>query len=188
MESLSLLVILTALQGCHLQILHVTQRPSASAVPGSSITLECNYGLSSLYEMSAGSFKWYRHVLNGDEISLTNKHYKGRIVRTNGDDFMKKKLANIELQRLELTDTGIYICEVSVISITNITEYGKGTFLNVAGVPEVIHKLNPFIIRVCIIGGILIILISSAVLLKHARQDNSSTKELRPIAFSELKM
>ncbi|XP_053325032.1 natural cytotoxicity triggering receptor 3-like [Spea bombifrons] len=170
MESLSLLVILTALQGCHLQILHVTQMPSASAVPGSNITLECTYGLSSLYEMSAGSFKWYRHVLNGDEISNTNKHYKGRIVRTNQDDFKKKKLANIELQRVEITDTGIYICEVSVISITTITEYGKGTFLNVTGVPDVIPKQTPFIVPVCVIGGILIIFISSAVLLKHVRQ------------------
>ncbi|CAH2312354.1 natural cytotoxicity triggering receptor 3-like [Pelobates cultripes] len=131
MEGIRLLVILGALQGLHSQVIHVFQIPSMSTMAGSTVVLECTYTITNLSESTNGWFTWYRHKLHGDVVTNTAEFFKGRVSRVQAEDFLNKKLANIVLHRVEMSDTGVYICEVSLLQSQVISGYGRGTFLHV---------------------------------------------------------
>ncbi|XP_053545388.1 natural cytotoxicity triggering receptor 3 [Bombina bombina] len=131
MNALFLLFIVGVLQGSHSQTVYVSQISAVTTTEGSSVTLQCNYTLSEGEMAIKGWLKWYRHFLNGPEVSDKNPDFKGRVERTSQSDFFNKRSANIVLHRVEPTDTGMYICNVA-FSLEK-SAYGNGTFLNVTG-------------------------------------------------------
>uniref|UniRef100_A0A8C5PXA4 Natural cytotoxicity triggering receptor 3 n=1 Tax=Leptobrachium leishanense TaxID=445787 RepID=A0A8C5PXA4_9ANUR len=109
----------------------VSQSRMVNATVGDSVTLECNYTINSSINITLGWYKWYRHLLHGDEVSNTTGYYKGRVSMASPSDFIEKASASITLHNLNISDTGMYVCEVNINEI--ISGHGNGTFLNVTG-------------------------------------------------------
>uniref|UniRef100_A0A8C5MVZ7 Natural cytotoxicity triggering receptor 3 n=1 Tax=Leptobrachium leishanense TaxID=445787 RepID=A0A8C5MVZ7_9ANUR len=118
------------LLGVHLQSIKVSQSPMVKATEGGSVTLECSYTIKSSTNLTIGWYKWYRHLLNGVEVS-NRGDFKDRVSTVSQSDFIEKACANIVLQNASVSDTGMYICEVNINE--NISGHGNGTFLNVEG-------------------------------------------------------
>ncbi|XP_053577099.1 uncharacterized protein LOC128666496 [Bombina bombina] len=149
------------------QAVYVSQIPVVTMTAGSSVTLQCNYTLSSDNMTGTGWFKWYRHTLNGPEVSNNNPDYKGRVSRVGQSDFVNKGSANIVLHRVEPKDTGKYICHVMLQDENEASGHGTGTFLNVTDIPEIIE--NQYATKVenviRIILGVLIIVSIAPIIL-----------------------
>ncbi|PIO30019.1 hypothetical protein AB205_0208700, partial [Aquarana catesbeiana] len=137
MGALHVLLILGVLTGSLLQTvnntqtIHVWQTPVIWATEGSSVTLLCDYRIIG-ENTSIGSYKWYRHIVrSGVEVSENNKDFSGRLSRVNNDQFIYGRSADITLHRVELSDSGMYYCEVTIQIGQQISGEGNGTFLNV---------------------------------------------------------
>uniref|UniRef100_A0A8C5PXW1 Natural cytotoxicity triggering receptor 3 n=1 Tax=Leptobrachium leishanense TaxID=445787 RepID=A0A8C5PXW1_9ANUR len=130
MKCVELIITLGALTGVHSQSLQVSQAPMVNAREGGSVTLECNYLINRSNNETIGWYKWYRHLLHGDEVSNTTGDYKGRVSMASPSDFIEKASANIILHNVSITDTGKYICQVNINE--RISGHGNGTFLNVS--------------------------------------------------------
>uniref|UniRef100_A0A8C5QI76 Natural cytotoxicity triggering receptor 3 n=1 Tax=Leptobrachium leishanense TaxID=445787 RepID=A0A8C5QI76_9ANUR len=115
----------------------VSQSRMVNAREGDSVTLECNYTINSSINVTIGWYKWYRHLLHGDEVSNTTGDYKGRVSMTSPSDFTEKASANIILHNVSITDTGMYVCEINITDIISGHGTGNGTFLGVTG--ETMH-------------------------------------------------
>uniref|UniRef100_A0A803JGU9 Natural cytotoxicity triggering receptor 3 n=1 Tax=Xenopus tropicalis TaxID=8364 RepID=A0A803JGU9_XENTR len=113
------------------QNIEVSQIPEVNAIEGSTANLECSYNLSNL-DLCIGRYKWYRHVLKGVDIFLSDD-FKDRITKESTEDFLNKTSASIQLHRVTVTDTGMYFCEVVCPAQTQIEGHGNGTFLIVEG-------------------------------------------------------
>uniref|UniRef100_A0A6I8PSU3 Natural cytotoxicity triggering receptor 3 n=1 Tax=Xenopus tropicalis TaxID=8364 RepID=A0A6I8PSU3_XENTR len=104
--------------GCLLQNIQVSQIPAVSATEGSTVTLQCHYTLSSTENGSLGWYRWYRHVLGGPEVSNNSGHFTGRVSSACQSDcqneFINNRSASIQLHRVQIPDTGMYICEVTL--------------------------------------------------------------------------
>ncbi|XP_063284175.1 natural cytotoxicity triggering receptor 3 [Pelobates fuscus] len=187
MEGIRLLVILGALQGLHSQVIHVFQIPSMSTTAGSIVVLECTYTITNLNESTNGWFTWYRHKLHGDVVANTAEFFKGRVSRVQAEDFLNKKLANIVLHRVEMSDTGVYICEVSLLQSQVISGHGHGTFLHVTEAKEITVKQNELVIPLSVVGGTLILLSLAAFYLICIRKASASTKKESSNACVEFK-
>eukprot|EP00079_Xenopus_tropicalis_P020212 XP_012810880.2 PREDICTED: uncharacterized protein LOC105946141 [Xenopus tropicalis] len=137
MRGLALLLLLGALRGCLLQNIRVSQIPAVSATEGSTVTLQCHYTLSSTENGTLGWYRWYRHVLGGPEVSNNSGNFTGRVSRACQSDcqseFIYNRSASIQLHRVRIPDTGMYICEVTLGLNKTLQGHGNGTFLNVAG-------------------------------------------------------
>ncbi|OCT85614.1 hypothetical protein XELAEV_18023784mg [Xenopus laevis] len=131
MRGLTLLLLLGALKGCLLQNMQVSQIPAVISTVGSTVTLHCHYTLSSTKNVIIGGYKWYRHVPGGPEVSNDNGDYTGRVSRASQIEFINNRSANIQLHRVEISDTGLYICEVTFVINQTLQGHGNGTFLNV---------------------------------------------------------
>ncbi|OCT85610.1 hypothetical protein XELAEV_18023781mg [Xenopus laevis] len=129
MRGLALLLLLGALKGCLVQNMQVSQIPAVNSTEGSTVTLHCHYTFSSTEHMTIGWYKWYRHVLGGAEVSNDN----GNFSRASQSEFVDNRSANIRLHRVQIADTGLYICEVTLGLSKNLQGHGNGTFLNVTG-------------------------------------------------------
>ncbi|XP_053545398.1 natural cytotoxicity triggering receptor 3-like [Bombina bombina] len=159
MTDLYLLFILAASQGSHPQTVYVSQIPAVNSPAGSSVTLRCSYTLSE-EATSPGWYKWYRHVTGGPEVSDNNPDYKGRTERPSQSDFSSKRSADIVLHRVNLTDTGMYICYVA-FNYEKLSGYGNGTFLTVtAAVTEKSSRAR----IICVKVGAAVFIISILVL------------------------
>ncbi|PIO38227.1 hypothetical protein AB205_0064730, partial [Aquarana catesbeiana] len=113
------------------QTIHVWQTPIIWATEGSSVTLPCDYRIIG-ENASNGSYKWYRHIVRyGVEISENNKYFSGRLSRVDQDQFIHGQSAAITLHGVELSDSGMYYCEVTFQISQEISKDGNGTFLNV---------------------------------------------------------
>ncbi|OCT85609.1 uncharacterized protein LOC108713678 isoform X2 [Xenopus laevis] len=133
MRGLALLLLLGALKGCLLQNMQVSQIPAVSSTVGSTVTLQCHYTLSSTENVIIGWYKWYRHVPGGPEVSNDNGDYTGRVSRASQSELFNNRSANIQLHRVQSSDTGMYICEVTFVFSQTLQGHGNGTFLNVTG-------------------------------------------------------
>ncbi|XP_041446688.1 uncharacterized protein LOC121403110 isoform X2 [Xenopus laevis] len=133
MRGTGLLLVLGALQGCLLQNMQVSQIPAVNSTEGSTVTLQCHYTLSSTENVTIGWYKWYRHVPGGPDVSNNNGDYTGRVSRASQSEFFNNRSANIQLHRVQSSDTGMYICEVTFVFSQTLQGHGNGTFLNVTG-------------------------------------------------------
>uniref|UniRef100_A0A8C5PZ40 Natural cytotoxicity triggering receptor 3 n=1 Tax=Leptobrachium leishanense TaxID=445787 RepID=A0A8C5PZ40_9ANUR len=113
-----------------LRSIKVSQSRIVNASEGDSVTLECSYNINSSNSATIGWYKWYRHLVNGEQISNTTGNFKGRVSITNSSEFLEKSSASIVLHNVLISDTGIYICEVN---ISELSGHGNGTFLYVKG-------------------------------------------------------
>ncbi|XP_073447462.1 neural cell adhesion molecule 2-like [Aquarana catesbeiana] len=84
---------------------------------------------------------WYRYtVRSGVEISENDKYFSGRLSRVNIDQFIHGRSAAITLHSVNLSDSGMYYCEVVFQIGQQISGEGNGTFLNVTGfLSQTIH-------------------------------------------------
>ncbi|CAN2390203.1 susceptibility to T cell mediated cytotoxicity, partial [Pristimantis euphronides] len=111
----------------------VYQIPEVHTTPGNDATLLCTYNISGEVDLSTGSYKWYRHLVNNElEVSNNVKEYTGRISTVDTDKFINR-LAHITIHNVDPTDTGIYYCEVTFQHVGEIRDHGAGTLLNVTG-------------------------------------------------------
>ncbi|XP_073447441.1 natural cytotoxicity triggering receptor 3-like isoform X1 [Aquarana catesbeiana] len=131
------LLILTSSPGFLSQTIHVRQTPVIWATEGSSVTLPCDYRIigesASIGENdTVGSYKWYKHMVGSKaEVSDSNINYSGRLFMVHSTTFIREQLAAMTLQPVELSDSGMYYCEVTLEMGQEIPGYGNGTFLNV---------------------------------------------------------
>ncbi|XP_077307196.1 natural cytotoxicity triggering receptor 3-like [Lithobates pipiens] len=126
-----LLIIVTFSSGFPSQIVHVQQTPVIWAAEGSSVTLLCFFNIIGK-NATAGSYKWYRHVVgSGPDVSNSNKLFHGRVTRVDTNQFIHGRSASITLHSVELSDSGMYYCEVIFNFGQEISGEGNGTFLNV---------------------------------------------------------
>uniref|UniRef100_A0A8C5PXB8 Natural cytotoxicity triggering receptor 3 n=1 Tax=Leptobrachium leishanense TaxID=445787 RepID=A0A8C5PXB8_9ANUR len=98
------------------------------ATEGDSVSLDCNYTIDSSSKTKIPWYKWYRCLLNWEEISNTTEYFKGRVSTSSPHEFIDKASANIVLHNVTITDSGMYICEVN---INGISRHGNGTFIYV---------------------------------------------------------
>ncbi|OCT85612.1 hypothetical protein XELAEV_18023782mg [Xenopus laevis] len=129
MKGSELLLILAALQASLSQNIEVSQIPEVNVIEGSTANLECSYNMSNL-DLPTGWYRWYRHVLHGIDIFLSDD-FKNRITIETKEDFLNKRSASIKLHNVGLTDTGMYFCEVEFSASFHRKGNGNGTFLNV---------------------------------------------------------
>nr|DBA18316.1 TPA: hypothetical protein GDO54_016580 [Pyxicephalus adspersus] len=122
-----LLIILTAVQASE-QTLYVYQTPKVSATECSSVTLFCNFTSNGTIP---GFYKWYRHSVWGPEVTNTSGELRGRVSIVRPAEFFFHKSANIHLHHLNFSDTGLYICVVTLLANSEETAHGNGTFLEV---------------------------------------------------------
>ncbi|CAH2312355.1 natural cytotoxicity triggering receptor 3-like [Pelobates cultripes] len=183
MAGVGLLLILGALQGLQSHSIQVYQIPRVDAVSGSSVTLECQYTLSNISEGDLGWFTWYRHLLNGDCVSNTEGLYKGRVSKSSQSDFINKRSANIILHNVDLSDTGMYICQVTFQLNETISGHGSGTFLNVTD--ETDDKGMKNIIQLSTASGVLTVGILVIFCLWRAKASDPVGQE-SPIISTDL--
>ncbi|XP_071988122.1 uncharacterized protein [Engystomops pustulosus] len=113
------------------QEIQVFQVPELHTRAGCDVTLPCTYSLSGVEEVTAGFSKWYRHVVSsGSEVLDDTEGFTGRIFRANTEQFIQKREAQITIRNTDTTDTAMYYCRVSFITL-NVSVEGNGTFLNV---------------------------------------------------------
>ena len=111
----------------------MNQTPVIWATEGSSVTLPCDYRIIG-GNASTGSYKWYKYITKfRSEVSENHKNFSGRLSRVNQGQFIHGRSAAIALQRVELSDSGMYYCEVIFQIGQQISGDGNGTFLNVTG-------------------------------------------------------
>uniref|UniRef100_A0A803JQQ3 Natural cytotoxicity triggering receptor 3 n=1 Tax=Xenopus tropicalis TaxID=8364 RepID=A0A803JQQ3_XENTR len=128
---LLLLLLLGALQGSLSQSIHVSQDPVVNATKGSTVTLQCNYTLSTTEKSPFGWYRWYKHVLGGPEVSNDNGYFKDRVSKVTQTDFLSHGLANIQLRDVQPEESGMYICEVEFMLNQSTKGHGNWTFLHV---------------------------------------------------------
>uniref|UniRef100_A0A8C5WIE2 Natural cytotoxicity triggering receptor 3 n=1 Tax=Leptobrachium leishanense TaxID=445787 RepID=A0A8C5WIE2_9ANUR len=146
-----------------------------NATVGDSVTLECNYTINSSINFTIGWYKWYRHLLHGDEVSNTTGDYKGRVSMASPSDFTEKASANIILHNVSITDTGMYVCEINITDIISGHGTGNGTFLNVTGEQKNVNETISvgtvyYVYFVCITSGLLTLITVVIVYKCHAKK------------------
>ncbi|XP_077307688.1 uncharacterized protein LOC143927471 [Lithobates pipiens] len=156
----TLLIILSALQASSTQTLGVYQILNISATEHDTVTLFCNFTFNGTF---TGYNKWYRHDVKGPEVTNSSKGYIGRVSIVSPADFIYQKSANLHLHRLTLSDSGLYICEVTLMTSPLRTAHGNGTYLHVE--PFVANDSNSqlAIAASCSTITIIAILVSAAV-------------------------
>ncbi|XP_073447975.1 uncharacterized protein [Aquarana catesbeiana] len=113
------------------QTIHVWQTPVIWATEGSLVTLPCDYRIIG-ESASTGSFKWYKYITKfRSEVYENQKNFSGRLYRVNQDQFIHGRSAAITLHPVELSDSGMYSCEVIFQIGQQISGEGNGTLLNV---------------------------------------------------------
>ncbi|XP_063284176.1 natural cytotoxicity triggering receptor 3-like [Pelobates fuscus] len=139
------------LKGFQSHSIQVYQIPRVDAVSGSSVTLQCQYTLRYISEADHGWFTWYRHIVNGEDcVSNTEGLFKGRVSKSNLNDFINKSSANIILHNVDITDTGLFICQVTFQLDETISGHGNGTFLNVTVRNKATTLRNLMLLRIYI--------------------------------------
>ncbi|XP_073447445.1 natural cytotoxicity triggering receptor 3-like isoform X2 [Aquarana catesbeiana] len=156
----TLLIILTALQASSAQNLGVYQILKVSATEHGSVTLFCNFTFNGTF---TGYNKWYRHEVKELEVTNTSKGYIGRVSFVSPTDFMYQKSANLQLHQLNLSDSGLYICEVTLMTSPLWTARGNGTYLDVKSFVAEDSKLQLAIAASCSTITIIAILVFAAV-------------------------
>ncbi|XP_040214521.1 uncharacterized protein LOC120944798 [Rana temporaria] len=156
----TLLMILTALQASSTQTLGVYQILNVSATEHGSVTLFCNFTFNG---NSTGYNKWYRRDVQGPEVTNTSKGYIGRVSIVSPEGFMYQKSANLRLHQLNLSDIGLYICEVTLMTSPLRTAHGNGTYLHVKPFVADDSKLQLTIAASCSTITIIAILVLAAV-------------------------
>ncbi|OCT85604.1 hypothetical protein XELAEV_18023774mg [Xenopus laevis] len=133
MRGAELLLILGALQSFVSQRIHVYQIPEVTVSEDTTVTLQCNYTLSNMENATLGWATWYKHTLRGPKVSNIDGEFIGRVSQAAQNDFTERRSAGIQLHRAQLSDSGIYICQVSFSLKNDVSGHGNGTFLIVTG-------------------------------------------------------
>eukprot|EP00079_Xenopus_tropicalis_P011040 XP_002936512.1 PREDICTED: natural cytotoxicity triggering receptor 3-like [Xenopus tropicalis] len=176
MRGLALLLLLGALRGCLLQNIRVSQIPAVSATEGSTVTLQCHYTLSSTENGTMGWYRWYRHVLGGPEVTNNSGNFTGRVSRACQSEFINNRSASIQLHRVQISDTGMYICEVTLELSRTLQGHGNGTFLNVTADVTVSTSWGYFTIYHCI-GAVALGLLMSFALYLNCKEHKQVIRE-----------
>ncbi|XP_073447978.1 uncharacterized protein [Aquarana catesbeiana] len=168
------------------QTIHVWQTPVIWATEGDSITLPCYYRIDG-ENPTIGSYKWYRHKVRSEvEISENDKYFSGRLSRVNNDQFIHGRSADITLHSVELSDSGMFYCEVSFQIGQQISGVGNGTFLNVTASANKGSRPKASLswyIHGGFVGGVLLLsLLSAVVYCVYTKQEKEQRKERRASA------
>ncbi|XP_075429882.1 natural cytotoxicity triggering receptor 3-like [Ascaphus truei] len=185
MGGVGLLLILGALQGFLSQKIHVSQIPAVTTPEGSTVTLQCDYTLSSTERARLGWYRWYRHGLGGPEVSDTSKDFMGRVSSATQSDFIHKRSADMKLHRVILTDTGMYVCQVTFQDNEIISGHGDGTFLNVTAAAPNNPSGNILPVSLGVAAVVLIISISVAAYLCYTKPASSYMREVSPTIYTD---
>ncbi|XP_063283510.1 uncharacterized protein LOC134568777 isoform X1 [Pelobates fuscus] len=146
-----------------LQSIQVSQIPKVVTENGSTVTLQCGYTLTSTDFPKYGWYSWSRHIASGSEVSNVSESFSGRVSKVSPHDFMIKRVADIHLHGVDVSDTGVYFCEIYLQTSIMMTGQGHGTFLLVTGDSKnfSITKLSKIKITV---GALVLVAILSTIL------------------------
>ncbi|XP_077307104.1 natural cytotoxicity triggering receptor 3-like [Lithobates pipiens] len=172
-----LICILGVLPGFLSQTIHVWQTPVIWATEGSSVTLPCDYRIIGEMDTSTGSYKWYRHMVRSKvEVTENNMKFSGRLSSVVNDQFIRGRSAAITLQRLELSDSGMYYCEVIFENGQKISGEGNGTFLNVTAS---VSGPPPYTVQniIRMVLGVLVVLAALSVCCFSGDKKNENQRE-----------
>uniref|UniRef100_A0A803J2F9 Natural cytotoxicity triggering receptor 3 n=1 Tax=Xenopus tropicalis TaxID=8364 RepID=A0A803J2F9_XENTR len=128
------------------QNIEVSQIPEVNAIEGSTANLECSYNSNNLNlpNVTFGWYTWYTHMLGGPEVANDSDHFTGRVSSACQSEFINNRSASIQLHRVQISDTGMYICEVALGLNKTLQGHGNGTFLYVAGIFLIHKKIKTF--------------------------------------------
>ncbi|CAH2312353.1 natural cytotoxicity triggering receptor 3-like [Pelobates cultripes] len=152
-----------------LQSIQVSQIPKVVTENGSTVTLQCGYTLTSTDIPKYGWYSWSRHMASGSEVSNVSESFSGRVSKVSPDDFIIKRVADIHLHGVDVSDTGLYFCEIYLQTSIMMTGQGHGTFLLVTDHPKdfSITKLSKIKITV---GALVLVTILSTILYFERRK------------------
>ncbi|XP_069824751.1 natural cytotoxicity triggering receptor 3-like isoform X2 [Dendropsophus ebraccatus] len=171
MSQVQVVLILGALEGCLSQMIQVFQDPVVYGYEGSDVTLPCTYNVSAAEDVTAGFYKWYRHLPRiGQVVSNSSKDFTGRIIREDTEVFIQTRSAKITIHKVNITHTGMYYCEVSFLHHNErISGLGDGTLLNVTNFSDILEIgiMNSYVIVVRMALGILALLAVLALCCVH---------------------
>ncbi|KAM5148030.1 uncharacterized protein ACMZJ9_011673 [Mantella aurantiaca] len=142
------------------QTLEVYQIPSITAIEHSSVTLFCNYTFNGTFN---GFYKWYRHDVSGPEVTNTSEGFSGRVSIVSQSDFIYRKSANLHIHQLVLSDYGLYVCEVTLITSPTDNAHGNSTFLEVKPFVAENSKTLIIVAFICSTIAVIAVLIFAAV-------------------------
>ncbi|KAK6470024.1 natural cytotoxicity triggering receptor 3-like isoform X2 [Huso huso] len=106
--------------------LQVYQEPEVNATAGDRTRLGCAFNTSS-GQVGTGSFKWYRVRSDGKRSEVSNETHRAGVVTSH--EFRTNKDASLYLLHPHTYDSGVYYCEVELLSAGRRT--GNGTVLAV---------------------------------------------------------
>ncbi|KAK6469610.1 natural cytotoxicity triggering receptor 3-like [Huso huso] len=106
--------------------LRVYQEPEVNATVGNRTRLGCAFNTSS-GQVGIGSFKWYRVRSDGKRSEVSNETHPAGVVTSR--EFRTNKDASLYLLHPHTYDSGVYYCEVELLSAGRRT--GNGTVLAV---------------------------------------------------------
>ncbi|XP_069771691.1 uncharacterized protein [Narcine bancroftii] len=110
---------LSGIKSNKLQVFQV--HDSLSIMKGSNLTLNCTFDLDGV-----ATYKWFK---DGCPMNFKSQRYKHRIVPPTPDAFKNRKDASIQMKNVMLFDSGIYLCQIDVMSKGKYN--GSGTSVSV---------------------------------------------------------
>ncbi|MGH0170890.1 UNVERIFIED_CONTAM: hypothetical protein FKN15_061841 [Acipenser sinensis] len=124
-------ILILALETAYISVvfaeeLQVYQEPEVNATVGDRTRLGCAFNTSS-GQVGIGSFKWYRVRSDGKRREVSNETHPAGVVTS--DHFRTNKDASLYLLHPHTYDSGVYYCEVELLSAGRRT--GNGTVLAV---------------------------------------------------------
>ncbi|KAK6470045.1 natural cytotoxicity triggering receptor 3-like [Huso huso] len=125
------IILILALETAYISVvfaeeLRVYQEPEVNATVGDRTRLGCAFNTSS-GQVGIGSFKWYRVRSNGKRSEVSNETHPAGVVTSH--EFRTNKDASLYLLHPHTYDSGVYYCEVELLSAGRRT--GNGTVLAV---------------------------------------------------------
>ncbi|MGH0128045.1 UNVERIFIED_CONTAM: hypothetical protein FKN15_036090, partial [Acipenser sinensis] len=149
------------ISGVFAEELQVYQEPEVNVTVGERTRLGCAFNTSS-GQVGIGSFKWYRVQSDGKRSEVSNETHPAGVVTS--DQFRTNKDASLFLLHPHTYDSGLYYCEVELLSAGRRTV--NGTVLAVYPRSKVTHRLDylftattknsglPSVVAVAIIDGV----------------------------------
>ncbi|XP_033909163.2 natural cytotoxicity triggering receptor 3-like [Acipenser ruthenus] len=130
METFDLILLL--LTGVACQNIIVFQPPTVEVTEGEKAHLKCTFN-STAEDSVTGSAIWKKGCETAKSLLEHDDQMKGRLEMANARDFKTKHDASIYIHNVTERDSGIYYCELDLVSVGKLI--GSGTYLNVKRLP-----------------------------------------------------
>ncbi|XP_029439644.1 natural cytotoxicity triggering receptor 3 [Rhinatrema bivittatum] len=121
--------------------IQVLQVPSSIyATKGENVTLSCKFTSSVM--PAIGVSKWYRQAEGaGSKVEITSqviaREFGNRLVRGGSEEFSRKHDASLHILDLQVSDSGVYFCEVGLLGYRNVLGVGTRLWIEASNQEDV---------------------------------------------------